>query len=635
MCGVSGFISTNIRQDLKKRLENSLGFLQHRGPDNTGILISDNFHWGLGHTRLSILDLDMRADQPMTFDGAHISYNGEIYNFSSIRKELELKGINFSTNSDTEVLLKAYRVWGIEECLKKLKGMFAFCIVDEKESCFILARDRFAKKPLFYSIDEGSLFFASEIRALVSLLHKKPKIDKNGLELYLNLKISLPHCHLLEGVKSIPPGCYLYSSLHNIDETIRTYWKLWDQVTDHEGTREQAINKVEEKLIQAVERRLVSDAPFCSFLSGGIDSSLIAAIASKRLSRPLKSYCIGYKDNKESSEFEFARKIADKYPIDYEEIYIDEKSVLGLLEQKIKVLDEPISDWVWSPLYFLSQKAREDGYKMALIGEGADEVFFGYNSMMKNLKLLNTERDTVWHRSRKHIAFGLYKNLFSNLRDGHKSYDAWRRFIEKEPAYMGTSFSFTYTQLPQVLGNIWDRNKIGKIAYEYMETLQRNVAISNNIDLISYTEIYCKMIELLVRRADRIPMLNSLETRAPFLDDDLVTTAFSIKAQDRVYGNEKKAILKEVAKKYLPEENIYRKKMGFSFPFKTWLYSEMGERVKESFEKSSLFFEGYIDQDFALDMLQKHRNGVKDYAPKLWQLYSLSEWYREYSAANL
>ncbi len=631
MCGILGLYSAadNLNEvAVRVNLQRGLQRLHHRGPDGQGIHVIPAHGVALAHTRLSIIDLDPRADQPMsTSDQKNwITFNGEIYNYQELRKELMIAGVTFVTASDTEVLLKGYQHWGIDRLLKKIVGMFAFAIFDVDRQMLILARDRFAKKPLYYYQHEGVFYFASELAALLELLPIRPPLSGEGLAAFLTLKFSPPTSHLLTGVQSVPAAQYFFLDNKNTIQA-KTYWTPYQ----HYLAGTESPLSIEALLIQAVRRRLVSDVPICLFLSGGIDSSLLAAMASANHNQPLRSYCIGYKDHPKDNEFEYAQMVADRYQLDHEAVYIDDRQVMDILSDDASVLDEPIADWVWVPLYYLSDKAHREGYKVTLVGEGADEVFFGYNSMMKQLRLLGRQQGSFAHglASFGHYMLG-WLGRYSNR--GHRRWDLWRRHVQHEPLYMGSSFGIPQTLFGRVLGQRYHGDTNTNLGYEYIKTLQQSQQnllgkVPDLVSLISYVEIFAKMSEILLKRVDRISMLNSLEARSPFLDQDLVEKVFCLPGMSRISNQSKKALLKDFAYGYLPKDIIDRPKMGFSFPFKQWLHQDMGKLVRHQFETSRIFSEGWLNRDYCLAILNGHVRGIRDEAPRIWMMYSLARWY--------
>ncbi len=627
MCGIFGIVNLSDYSTVNEgAFKEALKTINHRGPDHQGTYSDPEFTFG--HARLSILDLDPRSNQPMLLDNGNyvLTFNGEIYNFRDIRKELEIEGHKFHTESDTEVILIGYRAWGMDKFLEKTQGMFAFALMDKKEEKLFLVRDRYGKKPLFCHFGEKNFGFASELAPLFKYFPKF-KLNPSGLDAYLTLNFSPFNDHLVGGIKSVPPGCYGVFDLKNKDLKLHRYWNIF--IHTEKRINSYSVEELEHEIERAVSERLISDVPVCGFLSGGIDSSLISAMVAKKSDKKYRTYCIGYEGQDKYNEFEYADIVAKKFNLDHQNVKVSLDEAKNVLMSVGDVLDEPISNWVWVPLHLLSKQVRSDGYKVVLVGEGADELFHGYNSFAGALKHLEAVRQAPWKYTLPHELMGW---MSKHTVQGHRRFDMWRRVAEGDPIYMNTSFGIPKTLRDRLAGENLLHHGRPEAGYEYIKLVQEDLAkVSHgnfdDVDLIAYTEIYSKMIEVLVRRVDRISMLNSIEARAPFLDHKLSELVFKTMGKSRIDGNVKKAWLKKVAAKHIPSECIDRKKMGFSFPFEQWLYGDMGNVVHERFQESKIFKDGWLNQDYCLGILKDHRNKKRDYAPRIWSLYTLATWY--------
>lgn len=615
-----------------KRLSEACSAMAHRGPDASAVKVWPQWNAGFGHLRLSILDLSERANQPMSSaDGkVWITYNGEVYNFEEIREELAASGQKFATLSDTEVLIEGYRRWGIEGILERVVGMFAFALYDAGTNKLFLARDRAGEKPLYYAQHEGGLYFASEVRGLLKIWPGRRQLSAAGLDSFMVLKFVPSPDTLIEGVQKVRPGGYIEFSQDGLQSAI--YWiPFYRDQLFHGDARD----RVDAALLSAARRCLVSDVPVCAFLSGGIDSSLIVAQTVAAGARNMAAYTVGYADMPEYNEFEYARQIAKKFPIDHREVTVSSKDVLEVLQDDTLVLDDPITDWVWVPLYFLSRRARADGFKVVLLGEGSDELFFGYDAMMQGLSDIERWSGPAGRTAAKVLYHGL-KPFYGLTHRGHQRFERWRRAACGLPVYWGSSSGF-----PPSLGKQWRGPKAGDGARDgaggfirFLNDLyhQYSPDPDDQANWISLVEFYTKMSEVLLHRVDRVTMLNSLESRAPFLDRDLVELSFSIPGSAKIPGGRLKGLLKDVALRHLPGEVVNRKKMGFSFPFKEWLRGPLGPVVEAAFESSRLFKDGWVDGGFCKTLLREHRSGYVDHAPRLWMLYSLCRWYDRWLA---
>jgi asparagine synthase (glutamine-hydrolysing) len=629
MCGIAGVFKPHgpfDADDARRRLEKAVDAIAYRGPDARAVAVWPERGLGFGHRRLSILDLSDRANQPMfsADRSAVISYNGEIYNFRELRGDLEREGARFSTTSDTEVILEGYLRWGLDKLLARAAGMYAFALHDGRTGKLYLVRDRPGKKPLFYAERGGKTVFCSEIAGLFALWDGPREISKPGLESYLSLKFTPAPLTPFERVLKIPAAHYL-----EISESGSRLVRYWTPLG--KGIRgDDALDAVDAALTKAAERRLVSDVPVAAFLSGGIDSSLVVDRLNAAGARRTATYTIGYSDMPGYSEFEFSRLIAHKYPIDYREVRVDAKQTIEALQDERLVFGEPVSDWVWVPLHFLSRRARADGNKVVVLGEGSDELFFGYDVMAKALKQIESFAKPS-RRAFAKLAYPVGRALLDAVPRGHRRLELWRRSARDLPLYWGSSIGFPATQRHQLAGPALGPTE-GDPAGEFIAGLWRDYAENaadpaDMANLICWIEFNTKMVEVLLKRVDRVTMLHSLEARAPFLDHELCELAFSIPGSVKFKQGRLKALLKDVARRHIPAEIVDRPKMGFSFPFKDWLRGPLGPVVESAFENGKIFRDHWVSRRFCRELLREHRAGFVDHAPRLWALYSLTRWY--------
>jgi len=638
MCGIAGIYQEGAfdAEDAEARLRQAASAIAHRGPDAEGVKTWPAEGVGLASRRLAIIDLDPRANQPMVSrDGTVIvTFNGEIYNFREVREDLRARGASFRTESDTEVLIEGYKAWGMKALLERLCGMFAFALYDASKKTFFLARDRAGKKPLFYS-DSGAVRFCSELRGLLKLLPVKPSLDPAGLDAYLSLKFVPSPATLLEGVRKLPPGFYLEkkrgASVH-----LERWWRPYDRAVSPASSEGEWLDRIDSALMTAVRRRLVSDVPVCLFLSGGIDSSLIASHLARAGVKDMAAYSIGYRDPPGYSEFEFSRLVAKRFPVRYKEIVLEPGEALRTLEDPDAAIDEPVSDWVWVPLYQLSRAAHRDGFKVALVGEGSDELFVGYDVMLDGLRHIRRAANPG-ARAAAFVLSSLLSPIYRFSKRGQRRYDLIRRIAEGRPVYMGSSLGIPRALRYQVAGSRLRESGESLAGYDFIRSLQddyRRTAPDpeDDVNLVCWTEFFTKMSEVLLQRVDRVSMLQSLEARCPFLDHELVELAFNIPGPLKIKGNRLKGLLKELAARQLPPEILQRRKMGFSFPFKEWLRGELGPVVEKTFSGSRLIQDGWIRGGFCQALLRQHRSGWIDHAPRIWMLFDLCRWYDRWVA---
>lgn len=629
MCGVLGLWDSKIAPgETHALLDRGLEKLTHRGPDARGVTVLEKDGVGLGHCRLAILDLDPRSNQPMAFPPhLHISFNGEIYNFQELREALIREGHTFHTTGDTEVLLKGYAQWGLESLLQRCAGMFAFALYDARIKKLFLARDRAGKKPLFYGRQGPRFVFGSEIGALLSLWPRRPAVDPGGMEAWLHQKFVPPPRTLFRDVEKVPPGSYAAVSPDGTVD-LRPYWSPWSTGRKAPSSPR---DEVDRSLTRAVERRLVSDVPVSVFLSGGLDSSLIVAKAVQSGAKNLRCYNIGYKDIPACNEQEYAREVAERYKVDYQELWVDSHQALEVLEDPRWVLDEPIADWVWVPLFMLSQRVKSDGYKVVLTGEGGDEVFFGYDPMRKGFRQIQRWSTPTFRRLAQGLS-AVLAPVYQISSRGHRRYDFLTRVGQGGPIYDGSSPGFPPTQRRHVAGPRLKAEPPEGLSPRFIaELTERYVRESplprDPVGLISYIEFRTKMVEILLQRMDRITMLHGVEARCPFLDHDLVELAFSLPGEVKAPRGDLKQLLKKVAEPFLSPGLIHRKKMGFSFPFKDWLRGPLSRPVEDVFLKSRLFKDGWVRREFALSLWKEHVHRRVDHAPRIWALHTLARWY--------
>ncbi|MBI2363010.1 MAG: asparagine synthase C-terminal domain-containing protein [Elusimicrobia bacterium] len=384
------------------------------------------------------------------------------------------------------------------------------------------------------------------------------------------------------------------------------------------------LDRVDAALTTAARRRLVSDVPVCLFLSGGLDSSLVASYLGAQ-GQGLTAYSVGYEDLPAYNEFRYAKAVAGRLSLDYREVVVPSAAALDTLRDDSLVLDDPVSDWVWVPLHELSRRAHSDGFKVVLMGEGSDEVFFGYDVMLKGLRQLERWRRPAWRALAK-AGSAAMGPLARRSRRGHSRFDLWRRAAAGEPVYLGSSVGFPLSQRHHVAGPRLREAAPADAGTAFVARLYAEFAAAaadpkDLAALVSYVEFNSKMTEVLLQRVDRVTMRHSLEARAPFLDHELVELAFSIPEAEKIPGRRLKGLLKELGRRRLPAEVVDRPKMGFSFPFKEWLRGPLAPAVTECFAGSRLFSDGWVDGAFARRLLAQHRRGLADHPPRVARWY--------------
>ncbi|HVN19594.1 MAG TPA: asparagine synthase (glutamine-hydrolyzing) [Dongiaceae bacterium] len=579
MCGIFGIAAHNA-QIPAGVLERATQSLAHRGPDDSGtILLRDSgSEIGLGNRRLAILDLSPLGHQPMQDPetGNWIIYNGEIYNFRQVRHELEQSGARFISHSDTEVLLKAYAVWG-ESCLCKLRGMFAFAIWDARHHRLFLARDPMGVKPLYYA-ESGSFFvFSSEVRSLLGTGCLPRRIDHAGLANYLTYGSSYDPITLIEGVRALPAGHSLTWKEGALSQS--SYWDLVDEQTPDRknapfGKPTPSSEHVTEILDEAIRMQLVSDVPVGVFLSGGIDSSALVGIISRSGLKP-STFSIVFKES-DFSEAQHSRAVAQTFGTDHHEIDVSQNDVLAAIPDALHAMDLPTMDGVNT--FFVAREARRAGVKVALSGLGGDEVFAGYSSFRTIPK-----SETI-ARSWKHAPSFGQKGLASLFRTLAPESDQNRKlalfmFDEGKSIhpYFLSRMLFTPEERERLFRHLED-SALRLAAQSQRDCLNRALCL-DPVNRVSYLESRCYMLNTLLRDSDFMSMSQGLELRVPLIDHHLAKTVLALPGKCKLNGAPKK-LLVEALRGALPKEIIHRPKRGFTLPFEHWMRQELRSEIE-------------------------------------------------------
>lgn len=616
MCGICGYVSNNILCD--RYLEQMRDTMVHRGPNDAGIWQgkSEKQYVGLAHRRLSVLDLSQLGHQPMASDDGKyvIAYNGEVYNFKELRKELEQKGYTFQSECDTEVVLKAYICWK-EECFTRFNGMFAISIwaVDTKR--LILARDRMGVKPLYYYHKNGTFVFGSELKPIMKYPDFKKEIRMDMLGNFLcNKYIAAPDT-IFENTYKMVPGTYLVYE----NDTIKVE-RYWDIVAEKKRGTEYPIknyaeckSKLDELLRDAVCKRMVADVSVGTFLSGGIDSSLVTAIAQRNSDRPVKTFTIGFYE-KERNEADRAKEISKYLGTDHTELYVGEKEIYELLEDITTYYDEPFSDSSQLPTMLVSKLASEN-VTVALSGDGGDELFCGYK--MYDWTRIAQTYDTFGTLLYHFPGMGLMKNAMP---------PEVRAFINNRDKFRKTQL-FYDVMIEQVRKLIPDTEFDPKFDYEtrldYPNWQERRMLL----------DMMTSLPDDIMAKTDRASMKYSLEVRNPLLDHRIVETSFSIPHEYKYSRHDKKHILKELAYDYIPEQLLDLPKRGFGVPLAKWLRTTLAPEIDRYIEDDHLKKQGLFDVNGIKELaeMQKRSNKIM-YSSMLWSFYIFQRWWEKYAA---
>ena len=620
MCSIAGIVNFLGHPVEKELLQGMSDKMILRGPDESGIYVNGNI--GLAHRRLSIIDLNT-GHQPMMIDGNNvvIIYNGEVYNYLEIKTELEKEGVSFNTKSDTEIVLWAYRLYGIDRCLEMLNGMFSFAIYDKRLDKVFLARDCFGEKPLYYCNDGNSFYFASELKAFNPSL-RKYSIDKVALNLFLTvLYIPAPYT-IYKEIRKLEPGCYMEVDV-NGGTTIHKYFDVSNYVSssvdDYEINKKQLRSDVE----SAVVSRMLSDVPMGAFLSGGIDSSIICSIMAKHSDTPINTFSIGFEE-KDYDESERARLIAKHIGSNHTEYTLRYKDVLNELDDIILYYDEPYGGSSAIPSYYVAKLASKD-VKVVLTGDCADELYGGYEKYLASYYIKKYSRiPLIFRKGFESIMAIIPINQYtSNLLRKVKKVIRYAKESDFDLYYSLLSNGFEDQSRKQLLReNYYDQSK--NIYQKWFRELDDSLSFFQKQQLMDVKKVLEGQMFV---KVDRACMHCSLENRAPFIDQVVVKSALSMKDEYKIKGRNKKRILKDAFADVLPKETQSFSKRGFGAPVDHWLRQELKDELLSLCSKENIEKQGIFNYDYIQDIIQKHISGEENNKNKLWNLFVFQKWY--------
>ena len=630
MCGVVGALvlspgSVRISESYVMRMRDSL---VHRGPDGAGLWIDAHGRIGLGHRRLSIIDLSEAARQPMTNEDETlwVVFNGEIYNHRAIRRELEALGGHCwrTDHSDTEVILHAFETWGID-CVAKFRGMFAIALWDVRRQELWLIRDRIGVKPLYYSVHHGRLVFASEIKALLQDPEQPRALHEESLFHYLSFLTTPAPQTLFDGIKKLPGGTWLRVRADGTMEE-RRYWDVWDYTSPLIGHSDADIAaRVLAQLRESVALRKVSDVPVGVFLSGGVDSSTNAALFSQGETHPVRTFTIGYDGEYPSyrNELGYARLMADTVGAEHHEQLLSLEDLLAFLPRMVALQDEPIADPVCVPVYYVSQLARQHGVIVCQVGEGADELFWGYPSW-KTSKML--EECNHWPVPSLLKRLGLQGLQWLGQGESFH-FERLRRGLLKQPVFWGGAEAFPEALKHHLLSPRLRRRFHGLTSWEAIrpihERFQAKAWEQGPLQWMSYLDLNFRLPELLLMRVDKMSMGASLEARVPFLDHEFVELAMSIPEAVKTRGGVVKTLLKQAVRGVIPDAIIDRPKQGFGVPVQEWMQDRLGTMMQATLTEFCNRTD-ILDKNAVLRMVREQRD------PRSWYLFNLALWWNHY-----
>ena len=593
MCGI--YFSNHLfsESSIKKKLDQ----IAYRGPDFQGVLLKESMRFG--HNRLAIIDLDKRSNQPMPFEQYTLVFNGEIYNYLDVKKELEAKGFQFDTTSDTEVLLKGYAFWG-EKMLDRINGMFAFAIYDEIKDKVFIARDRLGVKPLYYRWEDGILELCSQLGPLET----KGELDLKAINAYLKTGYIPSPRSIYNDIKKLQPGTFAYFDLADKTHSISTYWDL-EKVTPRNIPYQQAKEELKELLQDAVKIRLQADVPYGSFLSGGIDSALVSSLASKALKKRLNTFTIGF-ENKAFDESQVAQQFSERLNTNHKTTICGETELLTLINDFFKVYDEPFSDSSAIPSLLLN-KVTKPYATVVLSGDGGDESFLGYNHFewIKKFMPLFYIPYIIRYSLSFLIPFQWIGKRGASIKNIFRMKNA-TDFIQ------GIFYGFDSVLIKE------EQEKDGYEKYLNLSENPFQRAADLNIKLWLENDSNVKV--------DRASMAYSVEVRSPFLDYRIIEFARGLPISFRLHGWKRKRILRDILVDFIPEKVFDQPKKGFAIPLAEWIRKDLKEEISFYLTKEKLAQIPNLNLEKINKMFHLHMTSNFDYSMYIWRVYVLSKW---------
>lgn len=623
MCGIAGKLYFNSQSQIhSEEIGLMLDQIKHRGPDDHGIETFGNV--GLGQRRLSIIDLSPAGHNPMSTmdEKIWITFNGEIFNHEVHREALIKKGYKFKSKTDTEVILYLYKEYG-EECLQYLRGFFAFAIWDIPKQKLFIARDRIGKKPLKYYLSDKSISFASELKAILADPSVPREVDDEALHHYLTLQYVQAPATGFRGIKKLPPAHYMVIQNGKVD--IKRYWKL-DYSKQLDLPEEEWIKRIRFKLSESTRIRLMSDVPLGAFLSGGVDSSAVVAMMAQHSSERVKTFSIGFNE-KSHDETEYARMVAEKFNTEHTELIVDPKSSVDLFPKLAWHYEEPYADSSAIPTYYVSELTRKY-VTVALNGDGGDENFAGYSRYDYHLLGKRYERIPSWIRqgvvaNGTNIAKRIFKTTF---------FDRANRFAQSmaespERRYYNYICYFTTEQKKALYTKeFWARMK-DNATQDLFEELAKESGTNDYLDKVLYIDVNSYLPNDLMAKVDIASMAHSLEGRSPLLDHEFMEMTAQIPSSLKIKNGEKKYILKKAMEGILPNEILYRPKMGFGVPLVHWFRGDLKDYMYDVIMNGEGIKRGYFEKASVQQLLDEHTKTNIDQSNKIWALIMLEHWF--------
>jgi len=633
VCGIAGCYQQVDGEALARTM---IDRMAHRGPDDEGFFHyqRDQVSVQLAHRRLSIIDLGAGGHQPLTVGGLTLCYNGELYSYRSLKAELTGLGVRFSTNSDNEVILESWRRWG-PACLERFRGMFAFAIFDERTGALVLARDQLGIKPLHYLARKDGVVFASELKGLVSALSNELAAEPGALVASLLFYWVPPGRCAIRGVEKLAPGAWAEFRPDGTS-TVTSYWDIAEVAAEAAAGPPADLRAV---INESVDVHLVSDVPVSSFLSGGLDSSIVTVLA-KQADSAVDAYTIVFRPEDHRLEAMpddaiYARKVAARFGIELHEIEASPK-VAELLPRIVDVLDEPVGDPAAINTLLMCEAARDAGVKVVLSGMGADELFGGYR---KHLACLLAAR----YRQVPSVVRGSVRRMAEHVPvvAGGRGlrYARWtKRFLTfcELPEAAAFRRSYTLYDPPELAALLSPdlRSCVADVVAEH-DAIYADTSLTDPVDRMCLTDARLFLPGLNLAYTDRASMAASVEVRVPFVDPAVVKAAFSLPGGSKIRGRTTKAALKEAAQAWLPDEIVRRPKASFGAPLRAWISHDLSELVDDVLLGGDLVDSGFLQREPLRRLVEEERSGREDRSKQIWQLLTLELWCRQAAAAGV
>ena len=616
MCGIITIFDNEIPPQISE-ITACRDTMTYRGPDGSDAVVFEDDHIAMGHRRLSILDPTPAGAQPMTDKQRDLTivHNGEVYNYIELRKTLEKTGYSFKTGTDTEVIIAAYDKWR-DRCVRRFNGMFSFAIWDSKRKELFAARDRLGIKPLYYYFDGKRFILASEIKAILSALISKPSVDISLIDYYMSFGYVPGEDTLLKGIKRLLPGHYIVFDKKKLIH--KRYWDL-SFANTHDHGSQYYIEELRRLLNSSIDFRLRSDVPLGIFLSGGIDSSAVVALLAPRVSERLKTFSVAYDFGADYNETNYARIVARQFNTDHHEFVVTPGEFKDFIPRYVYHMDEPVTESAAISLYYIAKMAK-NYVTVVLSGEGSDELFAGYDFYYYNC-IIENYRQALGNKGAAYVI----RALCSVLPDNKIKKYLRMSLLPLESRYKGIS---TYDeQQKEILYSSAFRNHLrdnnDNATSEFIHNLFTKTKHNDALSKMLYFDTKTWLVDDLLIKADRMSMAASLELRVPFLDHRIVEFAATIPSKYKLNGRTTKHVLKQMLKGVLPQEIVYRKKMGFPTPLKIMFQNELADYAHDVLTSTSAKIGEFFVTEEIRRLLREHVTKVRDNHRIIWQLVVL------------